>query len=112
VAIYGPHGLASPYFDTSAFAPVTTATFGTASYDSLRGPGFGNMDFGLFRSFKLKEALNMQFRAEVFNLTNTPHFSNPDNGDTDAQFGLISSTNPGSRLIDQRYFRMGLKLLF
>jgi hypothetical protein len=54
----------------------------------------------------------MQFRAEAFNLTNTPHFSNPDNGDTDAQFGLISSTNAGSRLIDQRYFRMGLKLLF
>jgi len=70
------------------------------------------MDFGIFRTFKLTEWLNMQFRAEAFNLTNTPHFSNPDNGDTDAQFGLISSTNAGSRLIDQRYFRMGLKLLF
>jgi hypothetical protein len=112
VAVYGPHGLVSPYFDTAAFAPVTTPTFGTASFDSLRGPGYGNMDFSLFRTFQLREWLNMQFRAEAFNLTNTPHFSNPDNGDTDAQFGLISSTNPGSRLIDQRYFRMGLKLLF
>jgi len=46
VAIYGPHGLTSPYFDTSAFAPVTTARFGTAPFDSVRGPGFGNMDFG------------------------------------------------------------------
>jgi hypothetical protein len=112
VAVYGAHGLVSPYFDTSAFAPVTTATFGTASFDSLRGPGFSNMDLGVFRTFKIVESLNLQFRAEAFNLTNTPHFSNPDSQDTDAQFGLISSTNPGSRLIDQRYFRLGLKLLF
>lgn len=53
VAILGPHGLASPYFDTTAFAAVTTARFGTSSFDSLRGPGFRNVDFGLFRTFPI-----------------------------------------------------------
>jgi hypothetical protein len=111
VAIYGAHGLASPYFDTSAFAPVTTARFGTSGFDSLRGPGYGNLDFALFREFGIRERLRGQFRVEVLNLTNHPNFSNPDNGVTDPDFGLITSTNPGSRLIAERYFRLGIKLL-
>ena len=112
VAIHGAHGMASPYFDTSAFAPVTTARLGTSSFDSLRGPGYGNLDFGLFRNLGIWESLKAQFRIEAFNLTNHPNFSNPDSGVTDPDFGLITSTNPGSRLIAERYFRLGLKLLF
>ena len=49
---------------------------------------------------------------EALNFTNHPNFSNPDNGVTDSDFGLIASTNPGSRLIAERYFRLGLKLMF
>ena len=44
----------------------------------MRGPGVVNMDFSLFRTFKLTERFNLQFRAEAFNLSNTPHFSNPN----------------------------------
>lgn len=112
VAIYGAHGLASPYFDVSAFAPVTTARFGTSSFDSLRGPGYGNLDFSVFRTFQIEERLSAQFRMEALNLTNHPNFSNPDTGVTDLNFGLISSTNPGSRLIAERYFRFGIKVMF
>jgi hypothetical protein len=111
VQIYGAHGF-EPYFDTSAFAPVTTARFGTSTFDSIRGPGYGNIDFALFRTFEIREPLKMQFRAEAFNLTNHPNFSNPDTGVTDPDFGLITSTNPGSRTIAERYFRLGLKLMF
>jgi hypothetical protein len=111
VAIYGAHGVASPYFDTSAFAPVTTACFGSSSFDSVRGPGYGNLDFGLFRNFQVGET-KLQFRMEALNLTNHPNFSNPDNGVTDSDFGLITSINPGSRLIGERFFRVGLKLMF
>ena len=112
VKIYGPHALRSPYFDTSAFAPVTTARFGTASFDSIRGPGYANIDMGLFRTFRIAEWLNTQVRGEALNLTNHPNFANPDSGVSDSNFGLINATNPGSRLIAQRYFRVGVKLLF
>ena len=112
VAIYKATGNSKPYFDTSAFAPVTTATFGTASYDSLRGPGYANADVGLFRSFHLLERLSMQARAEVMNLTNTPHFANPNSNVSTGGFGTITATSPGSRINDQRYVRLGLKFLF
>jgi hypothetical protein len=112
VAIYKATGNNKPYFDTSAFAPVTTPTFGTASYDSLRGPGFANADVGLFRSFHLLERLSMQARIEVMNLTNTPHFANPNSNVSAGGFGTITATNPGSRINDERYVRLGLKFLF
>ncbi|HEX3435892.1 MAG TPA: TonB-dependent receptor [Pseudacidobacterium sp.] len=112
VAVYGARGLASPYFDKSAFAPVTAARFGNSSFDAVRGPGYGDLDFGVFRAFGIRENLKAQFRLEALNLTNHPNFSNPDSGATDSDFGLITSTNPGSRLIAERYFRVGLKMLF
>jgi hypothetical protein len=112
VAIYGAHGTVSPYFDTTAFAPVSQARFGTAGFNSLRGPGYGNLDFSLFRSIPIKQELKMQIRAEALNVLNHPNFSNPDGGVTDGNFGLISGTNAGSRLIAERYLRLGLKVTF
>ena len=112
------------YFDPLAFAPVTQARFGTAGYDLLRGPGTVNLDASLFRSFRLKERWSLQFRAESFNFTNTPHFSNPGANVSSMQLnsdGTIKSLNgytqitgvsATSRLVDERYFRFGLKLLF
>ncbi len=112
VQIYGAHGLIAPYFDTSAFAPVTSARFGTSSFDSVRGPGYGDFDFSLFRTLAIHERLKAQIRMEAFNLSNHPNFGNPDGGVTDPNFGLISTINPGSRLIAERYFRIGLKVMF
>jgi hypothetical protein len=59
-----------------------------------------------------REPLKAQFRIEALNLTNHPNFRNPDSGVTDPDFGLITSTDPGSRLIAEHYFRLGFKLLF
>ena len=78
VAIPGGTGPGQSYFDPLAFAPVTTATFGTAGFDSVRGPGTINFDAGLFRSFKPIERMQIQLRAEAMNMTNTPHFANPN----------------------------------
>jgi hypothetical protein len=108
-----PHGIGSnPWFDTTAFAGVTEARFGTASFDSLRGPGYADLDLGLFRSFYLKGESSLQIRAEALNATNTPHFGNPDGYVGDGSFGQIHSVSPGSRLTDQRYFRVGAKIRF
>ena len=107
------HGVGSkPYFDPTAFAPVSQARFGTASFDSLRGPGFGNIDLGLFRNIQLTERYAAQLRAEVLNATNTPHFANPDGNIAHGSFDTITTTSPGSRTTDERYIRLGFKFLF
>jgi hypothetical protein len=125
----------APYFDPTAFAPVTTARFGTSGFDILRGPHHRNLDFSVFRTFPLPfqgERFKIQFRAEVFNLTNTPHFNPPTSSggggqstnvsnlslNTDGSvralngYDQITATTPLGRLLDPRYFRFGLRLMW
>ena len=77
VEILGGIGPGNPWFDTTAFRPVTERRFGTAGFNSMRGPGYANFDMSVFRQFALGAARTLQFRLEIFNLTNTPHFANP-----------------------------------
>ncbi|HUI76047.1 MAG TPA: hypothetical protein VLX32_13940, partial [Candidatus Acidoferrum sp.] len=56
-----------------------------------RGPGFSNLDFAVFKNFAITERFRAQFRAQAYNLTNTPHFSNP--GDTNLNDGHIGQIN-------------------
>jgi hypothetical protein len=113
-----------PYFNPLAFAPVTTASFGNAGFDTLRGPGSTNLDLNIFRDFRITERVRTQIRAEAFNLSNTPHFSNPASNVSSLQlnpdgsvknlngYDTITSVNPLGRLIDPRYFRFGLRIVF
>ena len=80
----------------------------------MRGPGYANFDLSFFRQFALRQSRTLQFRVEIFNLTNTPHFANPAaNVSNPASFGIISGTaNSGREGIDERLFRVGLRLGF
>jgi len=100
------------FFDTSAFARVTEVRFGTVGRNTMRGPGVVNMDLSLFRTFKLTEKFNLQFRAEAFNLSNTPHFSNPNGNRNSGNFGKILSTDSDWGYGRSREFRFGLRLGF
>lgn len=114
--IAGPHNV-SNWINAAAFANPSAATsIGQANFAPLGGaptqavgPGVHNLDFSLFKSFQLSEAKSLEFRAEVFNLTNTPDFSNPSslNFLNPAQFGKITSTQTNARLI-----QFGLKFYF
>jgi hypothetical protein len=77
VAKLGGAGVGLPFFDRSAYVPVTVARIGTSARNGLRGPGAVNLDLSLFRTFTLTERFRLEFRAESYNFTNTPHFSNP-----------------------------------
>jgi hypothetical protein len=124
VAILGGIGSNQSYFDPLAFAPVTEARFGTAGFNSLRGPGAVNLNLGLFRQFRLRETLSMQFRVESFNATNTPHFNNPSANVSNLQlnpdgsirslggYTTITSTRGGVNGVDERCFRFGIRLSF
>jgi hypothetical protein len=97
-------GSLDEFYDRTAFAGVTQARFGTTGRNILRGPGVVNFDLSLFRNFSLTEKLMLQFRAESFNLTNTPHFDNPGTNVNAASFMRITSA-----VADQRTFRFGLR---
>jgi TonB dependent receptor len=101
------------WFDISAYAPVTAARFGNSGWNQLRGPGMHNVDLSIYRSFKVTESVGVQFRAEMFNISNTPHFANPSGDSNGANFGRITSlANTGRDGIDERFVRFGLRLSF
>jgi hypothetical protein len=118
VAILGGIGRTNPYFDPLAFAPVTEARFGTASFNSVRGPGVKSWDLGVFRRVQLPRQMDLQFRVEAFNVTNTPRFSNPNGNVSNLRlnpdgtihdlngYAVITSTQDGS----ERQVRGGVRL--
>ncbi len=83
------------YFDPAAFAAVPSGQirFGNTGRNILRGPGFFNLDASIFRNFSITERVKLQIRAEMFGVTNTPHYGLPGTDVTNpAQFGVITST--------------------
>ncbi|MCW5964734.1 MAG: TonB-dependent receptor [Bryobacterales bacterium] len=119
VQILGGTGPGQSWFDPLAFAPITTARFGNAGLSNLRGPNFVNLDMGVFRNFAITERFNLQFRAEAFNATNTPHFNNPGTNVSSLAFNPDGSirtlggyTEINSAQADERQFRFALRLSF
>jgi hypothetical protein len=109
----GGAGLGQKFYDPTAFADVRQTRFGTAGWNLLDSPGTFNLDMGLFRNFAITEGTNLQFRAEAFNATNTPHFSAPQGNVTNSRFMEISGVRgTGREGIDERVFRFGLRMTF
>ena len=50
-------GRGQSFFDPLAYRPITDARFGTAGFNSLRGPGIVNLDMGVFRQFRIQGRL-------------------------------------------------------
>jgi hypothetical protein len=70
---------------------------GTSGRDMIRGPGFSNIDFAMFKNIAITERYRVQFRVQAYNLTNTPHFANPyDTNLNDGHIGAINSVIPNS----------------
>ncbi|WP_353069733.1 TonB-dependent receptor [Tunturibacter empetritectus] len=51
---------------------------GTLQRNAFSGPGYKTVDLGLFKGFRITERVNAEFRAQAYNLFNTPQFGNPD----------------------------------
>ncbi|MCZ6753043.1 MAG: hypothetical protein O7E51_14605, partial [Acidobacteria bacterium] len=106
------------YFDPCAFSLPERGFFGNMGRNTLTGPGFFKFDFSLIKNTSITEGVNLQFRSEFYNITNTPNFMNPS-GRRGGQFifdsrardrtnaGRINGTIPTSRQI-----QFGLKLIF
>jgi len=97
------------WFNTAAFAQPANFTSGNLArtYTGVRADWTRNLDFSLFKNFRITERFQLQFRAESFNLTNTPVFSAPGTTINGANFGVSTGqSNP------PRNIQLALKLLF
>ena len=124
VAILGEIGANKSWFDPLAFQQPTGIRFGSTGRNTLFGPGLWNLNLSLFRTFKLTEKVKTEFKAETFNLTNTPKFSNPAAGvasmvlnadgsiRTLNNYSSITSTLPNLAAPSERQFRFGLRVSF
>ena len=124
VEIFGDAGLNAQYFDVSAYRSVTQVRFGNSGHGEWSGPTAPNVDMSLFRVFRIGQNKTLQVRAEVFNVSNTPHFSNPSTNISNVTFrpdgsiqalngvGGISSTDRTGRQYDEREWRFGARFGF
>jgi hypothetical protein len=99
----------SRFFDTAAFVNPPQYQFGNSPRNVLRSPGLVNFDVALSKNFPITESMRLDFRAEAFNLTNTPAFSFPGGTVGTSAYGVISSTLPGT---DARQLQFALKFNF
>jgi Carboxypeptidase regulatory-like domain/TonB dependent receptor/TonB-dependent Receptor Plug Domain len=112
------------YFDVTAFKNVTDVRIGNGGFRQFRGPTAPNLDMSLFRTFQIARSKTLQFRVEVFNVTNTPHYANPSanianvtlNADGTVQalngVGGITDIVRTGRQYDEREWRLGLRMGF
>lgn len=84
-------GKLSEWFDTSNYVQPLNGFYGNASNGSIRGPAEFTGDAGLYKSFPIKEKVNLQFRAEAFNVANHPNFSSVSTGAGSGNFGVVTS---------------------
>jgi hypothetical protein len=112
----GPHNV-NDWLNPNAFAnPAPATAIGQSNFGVLGGaptqflgPGFHRVDFSLFKEIQTSESTHLEFRTEVFNLTNTPQFGFPAFTDftNTATFGRITSLRDGVN--DPREIQMALK---
>lgn len=104
--------LNQPIYDIGAWRPVTEVRFGNETRNSVRGPGFRNVDFSIFRNFGFGGTHKVEARFEVFNLFNSPRWNNPPNNSGNLvghpRFMQVTSSN---QLYD-RQIRFGLRYSF
>jgi hypothetical protein len=91
-------------------APITM--FGNAGRRIGRGPGSVNFDFSVFKNFALRETITLQFRAESFNLTNTPTFNLPGATNPALTIGNPNFGKLGSSSATGRQMQFALKVYF
>jgi hypothetical protein len=122
----GNFGPGQQYFDPMSFVdpnfnrPSNVFRFGTMGPNALYGPGYWRDDVNLTKNFKLTERVNMEFRAQAFNLTNTIRWNNPNAGSASMQLnpdGSLRNANnfmsiTGTPTDYERQLRFGLRLSF
>jgi Carboxypeptidase regulatory-like domain len=109
---FDPNAFLTPVFTPGAMAAANGGFYGNVGRDTLIGPGLGTWDFSVLKDTRIRESLNLQFRAEIFNLLNRANFNLPNAvvftpSGVSPTAGVITSTSTTSRQV-----QFGLKLLW
>jgi hypothetical protein len=106
--VYGDTDSITSYLNRAAVEiPSTSSPFGNAGRNTVRGPGFWQVDLALQKGFGLGlGGSQLQFRAEAFNLLNRSNFGAPNGNASSPAFGTITST------YDPRQVQLGLRVTF
>jgi len=100
------------WFNPQAFLLPMAGTYGNAGRNQFLGPNLIDLDTSLFKRIRITETLNLQFRAEAFNILNRANFGQPSIGvyagtNISPSAGVITSTATTSRQL-----QFALKLSF
>ena len=90
---------ATGYLNPLAFSQPADGTFGNLGRDAIFGPGYTNVDFSITKNTQIWERLNLQFRAEFFNIFNHPNFALPNHNLTP---GLLADGSPNPAAYDSK----------
>jgi hypothetical protein len=119
--IVGPLDITNPrktggqFFSPAAFGPSALGSEGNSARRFFHGPGVNNWDFAVLKDTAISERVNLEFRAELFNIFNHAQFLNPGGitgfdastgAATTAGFGQVNQTAP------PRIAQLALKLIF
>jgi hypothetical protein len=94
------------FFNTGAFQIAPQFTIGTSSRNPVRGPAYRDGDIALIKRTYIRERINVEFRVETFNVTNTPPLGSPNTVLGTPGFGSITSAG------DPRVIQLAVKLNF
>jgi hypothetical protein len=105
-------GNPNQWFNPDGFILSTPGAWGTLGRGTYDGPGLADVDLSLFKRIAVTDKMNLQFRAECFNIQNRANFGTPNaivfsSGTVSPSAGLITNTVTTSRQI-----QFGLKLIF
>jgi hypothetical protein len=108
---------AKQYFNPAAFAKPAAGTFGDIGRDAYYGPGFGSVDFSVFKKTPITERISTEFRVEIFNLFNRTNWANPNVTLSSSSFGQLTNTfqgssAPGLGFGEPRNTQLALKIVF
>jgi len=105
--VLGGIGPGVQWFDTSAFSSPANNTFGNGTRNGiLDGPKYFNLDATIAKLFSAGHGIKGELRADIFNITNTPHFNNPGGTYLSTTFGQINSA------FGERSVRFGFRMMF
>jgi hypothetical protein len=94
------------WFDASAFALPDQYSFGSAPRNSVRGPGYANVDLSIAKTWRLGDVSQLEFRWEIFNLINRANLNLPNRVFGTPNFGRIFSAKGA------REMQFGMRLTF